>query len=188
MFSRISKKAPRLSIVVPVVIALCYIVFFVATPSAFAAEDKCKADVGKKGILTESLSNECINCGTCDKCDFVNLIAGIANGSLKVVGPIGVFTIALSGFFYIISAGKAGGESNMQGIARAKMALSASIIGMIIAVTAWLIINTILGMMGYIGFGGGKTINVNGIVQPAPWYRIECSAKDLHIDYDIKIG
>lgn len=181
---RILKKAPKISIIVPVVITLCYIVFFVATPFAFAGEDKCNADVDKKGMLTGSLSNECINCGACDKCDLINLIASIANNMMKVVGPIGAFTIALSGFFYIISAGKAGGESNIQGVARAKMAMSASIVGIIIAVTAWLIINTILGAMGYIGIGN------LGPGEEGPkdaWYRVECSAKDLHIEYDIKI-
>ncbi len=143
MFNRILIKVPKLSTVVPVIIALCYIAFFMAAPFALAEE----------GLFVEPLSDECVDAGACDKCDLIRLISAIASGTLKVVGPIGVFCVALSGFFYMISAGKMGGESNIQGVARAKMALSASIVGIIIAVTAWLIVDAILAAVGYKGFG-----------------------------------
>ena len=175
------KKISRFSVFTVLIFFLFSIGVFIFAPHALAACSK------GEGLIGGALCKECLDTGACTKCDLVNLIAGIANGSLMVVGPIGVFCIALSGFFYMISAGKMGGESNIQGVARAKMALSASITGIIISVTAWLIINTILGAMGYIGFGGGTTETINGIVQPAPWYRVECNAKDLHIEYDIKI-
>lgn len=132
---------PKASLILAIFLSIFNLVLFLSVGPVHAAE---------KGILTKPLSDKCIEEGECTKCDFAGLVAEIANGSMIVVGPLGTFAIVVSGVMYIISAGKVGSETRPGSLQSAKAALSAAIIGTIIAVTAWVIVFSILAAFEYV--------------------------------------
>ena len=71
------------------------------------------------------------------------IIANITNSTFTLAGIIGVLGIIIAGFLYLISGGK---EQQMQ---QAKAALGTAVVGLIIVATAWLMINTIMTLIGY---------------------------------------
>ena len=147
--NKIFKNIPRWTLfVLTLSFVLNLAIFFI--PATVAAEDDCStAPEGGKGILTAPLSNECINCGYCTKCDLVRMISAIATGTVKATGPIATFAIVVSGIFYVISAGREGGPDSMLSVSRAKAALTASITGTLVVLCAWLIVNMIMFALGY---------------------------------------
>lgn len=125
---------------------------------AFAADGLISGPLSYDGSL-------CYSEGQCTQCDIARLVSSIATGTMAVVGPIATFAIVVSGVMYILSAGKAGSETNIAGIERAKSALKASIIGAIVAITAWVLVNFILQAMGYTGFGSWQEIQCQVITE-----------------------
>ncbi len=102
----------------------------------------CNKDV-EKGLFQKGVSNKCFNCGNCSARDIMVIIANVTTGTFEITGLFGVFAVFVAGFMYLISRGK---EEETK---KAKAALSAAIIGVVIIVTAWLLINTIMNVLGY---------------------------------------
>jgi hypothetical protein len=86
-----------------------------------------------------------------DNCTLCHLVIGVKNifdYFLKtVLLPLFTLTIVISGIFYMISTGNKGL------IDKAKTALTYSLTGAVIALTAWLLVNAILHAVGYKSVG-----------------------------------
>ncbi len=119
-----------------------------------AEQEKAKTSLGYQmnlycdkeatpGLFTKGISNQCWNCGNCEARDIMVVIANVVNGTLQMVGFFAVFATIVSGFMYMISRG------NEEKTGKAKAALTAAIIGMIIVFTGWILINTIMTVLGY---------------------------------------
>lgn len=102
----------------------------------------CNAET-TPGLFTKGVSNECFNCGNCGSRDIMVVIANVINGVLQLTGLFAVLSCIVSGFMYIISRG------NEEKTGKAKAALTASIVGLIIIFTGWILINTIMTVLGY---------------------------------------
>ncbi|MBU1119555.1 hypothetical protein KKH43_06780 [Patescibacteria group bacterium] len=103
---------------------------------------QCKADPGSRGRFTEGMSNECLNCGACTICDIMNVVTNFARYATMFLAPIGGLMIVISGLMYMTS----GGNEERKG--KAKKALGAAIIGMVIMMSGWLIINSVMSAVG----------------------------------------
>ena len=92
--------------------------------------------------VSDSLVGDCDNCGLPD---FWKLLANIFNYLLVLVVPLAILGIGVGGVYMIL------GSANEQMRSRGKEILWSSIIGLVIAVAAWVIINTILKGLGATG-------------------------------------
>jgi hypothetical protein len=71
------------------------------------------------------------------------VISNVFRFALSIVGILAVLVLAVAGILYITSGG------NQEQVARAKAALTAAVIGTIITLAAWMIVNAILTATGY---------------------------------------
>lgn len=128
------------------ILLVAMIVVSLVMPSASLAQrttaPSCSQAVPNKGWLDEGRSNECINCGRCNLCDVINTISGVINRMLAVLAPMGGLALLISGILYMTS----GGDQNRLGAA--KKAITTSIIGIILILGAWLLVNTIINALG----------------------------------------
>lgn len=83
----------------------------------------------------------CACCGDCDVSRFLALGIKIAQWILGLSGSAALVIIVYGGFLWILSGGDPGR------IDKGKKALTGAVIGVIIVLTAWLIINFILGIL-----------------------------------------
>lgn len=120
------------------------------TSSSTTTSTECDTEVKERGIFTEGLANKCLNCGDCTKCDILRVASNIFNFIVKIVGGLAILMLVLSGILYITSAGRA------EALKEAKAALVATIVGFIIVLTSWIIINLVMTTLKYEGYQGGK--------------------------------
>lgn len=95
------------------------------------------------GLFTKGVSNACFNCGNCGTRDIMVVIANVINELLRIVGLIAVLGSIVSGFMYMLSRG------NDEQVGKAKAALTASVVGLIIIFTGYVLINTVMEVLGY---------------------------------------
>lgn len=117
-----------------------------------------KGAQAERGLLTEGLSNECVGCGECSQCDILMVIKNIVQFILKIVGPLAILAIILGGFLYVTSGGS---EERAQ---MAKGAITAVIVGFVIVLVAWVLVNFIIQILT----GGSQNIF------EAAWYSPRC--------------
>lgn len=88
----------------------------------------------------------------CTTEDFYTLIANIVRFGLDFAVMIAVVAILWGGFLILISAGDPGRQS------QGKDAIKAAVVGLIIVLSAWLIVNTLISVFttcsGWNAFGG----------------------------------
>jgi len=106
---------------------------------------KCKAKAPtERGIFTRGLSDLCLGCGDCSQCDIFQVITSIITYIFSIAGALAVLLIVNGAFGYITAGG------NQEAREKAKKGLTAVVIGLILIIVAWVIINTILTqMLGY---------------------------------------
>lgn len=98
----------------------------------------------ERGIFTRGLSDECLGCGNCSQCDVLQVISSITSFIFSLVGALAIFFIVNAGFSFALSGG------NEEHLKKAKGALAAAIIGAILVLVAWALINTVLSFwLGY---------------------------------------
>jgi hypothetical protein len=95
----------------------------------------------------------------CQACNLAQLIQNIMTFAIGIAIPIAAALFAYAGFLYITSA------TNTGNIAKAKGIFKDAFIGFLIAICAWLIINTLLHVI----FSQGTFASGN-------WFTIQCSA------------
>lgn len=105
----------------------------------------CKAKATKdRGIFTRGLSDYCMGCGECTQCDVFQVISNIISFVFSIAGALAVFFIVNAGFSFAMARG------NQEAITKAKSALAAVVIGVIIILIAWALVNTVLSFwLGY---------------------------------------
>ncbi|MFA6295841.1 MAG: pilin [Patescibacteria group bacterium] len=119
-----------------------------------AAQEKAKSNLSSQinlycdveatpGMFTKGVSNTCFNCGNCGSRDIMVIVTNVINGTLQITGLFAAFASIVSGFMYIISRG------NDEQVGKAKGALTASITGLIIVFTGYILINTVMTVLGY---------------------------------------
>jgi hypothetical protein len=83
----------------------------------------------------------------CDMCDFVNMINGIVNWLFGFLVLAAVFGLMISGFKLVVSAG------NEAAWSAAKSMVTSVVVGLVIVLSAWLIVDTI--MKGFVKDSSG---------------------------------
>ena len=102
-------------------------------------------------LSVASASAALVPCGgsgqeLCQFCDLAELVGRVINSGLKLVIPIGVVFIAWGGLEILTAAGST--EKAKKG----KDILTAAVIGIVIALTAWLILSVFLQILTGSGF------------------------------------
>ena len=121
-------------------------VFFISLILSFLAFNQIlAADCPPKGEETGGL----VPCGVTCNCTITNFFIMLANiyGFIVwyIATPLAVLALTIGGIFILISAG----NPNLMG--KGKQILYAGIIGLILVFCSWLIIDTILFIIGYTG-------------------------------------
>ncbi|MDE2213446.1 MAG: transglycosylase SLT domain-containing protein [Patescibacteria group bacterium] len=94
----------------------------------------------------------------CQACNIAQLIQNIINFAIEIAIPLAMALFAYAGVLFAT----AGGGSS-ENVSRARNIFTTAVIGFVIALAAWLIINTLL----YILLQGGSYANGN-------WFQIQC--------------
>lgn len=96
-----------------------------------------------------SFAEGLVPCDTGASCDFnafMDLINGLMDFVLfKLAVPIAAIMFAYAGFKMVTS----GGSSEARGVA--KNVFSSTVIGFVLAATAWIVVKSILSILGYNG-------------------------------------
>lgn len=124
MFLTLSKK-----------IIVLFFVFSFLFLSNFVLVQEVEAE---SNIFFSGVREKCMKSGDCDFTDVIKVIANIYNFLISYIGVAILIMLIVSGFVYLTSQG------NKDNIKKAQGIFIAAIIGGIIALCAWLIINTIL--------------------------------------------
>jgi len=129
------------------------------TPSAVTTMDR--------NIAGSTVASGIIQCGRpghelCTLCDLIKGIYDIVQYIIKIAVWVTLTAIAIGGGMYALSAG----NSNM--IELAKGAMKKALIGLVIVLTAWLMVNTLLLVIGT-----QSNLGITGVVS---WGKFECAA------------
>ncbi len=129
------------------------------TPSAVTTMDR--------NVPGSTVASGIIQCGRpghelCTLCDLIKGIYDIVQYIIKIAVWVTLAAIAVGGGMYALSAG----ESKM--IELAKGAMKNALIGLVIVLTAWLMINTLLLVIGT-----QSNLGISGVVS---WGKFECAA------------
>lgn len=101
----------------------------------------CNNNVAK-GFFTQNVSNPCINCGECTICDIMNVATGAGQSLLGIAAPIAGLVLVIAGTMYTTSAG------NPDRVQTAKRALLGAIIGLIIMLGSYLLVQAVMAGIG----------------------------------------
>lgn len=115
----------------------------------------CSAPVTTKtGIFTKGLSPKCFNCGDCSQKDVFQEFVNIFTFILQISGSLAVLILVIGGIMYMTAAG------DQQKTGKAKAALTAAVVGIIIVLTSFLIISFVLKSLGYTNADSWYTFSV----------------------------
>lgn len=117
--------------------------------------------------IHNALAEALVPCGRtgqpmCTLCDLIKGIYDIVQYIIKIAVWVTLTAIAIGGGMYALSAG----NSNM--IELAKGAMKKALIGLVIVLTAWLMVNTLLLVIGT-----QSNLGITGVVS---WGKFECAA------------
>lgn len=117
--------------------------FFGLVPKCNTQATQVKSEVGNDGITDKT------SAGFTDPCDFNMLIAMINNLItfllVTMATPIFALIVIYAAWLYLSDMGSS------ENVKKAKHILKNAIIGYIIALAAWLIVKTIVSMLGFTG-------------------------------------
>jgi hypothetical protein len=121
------------------------------------------------GLVPCGVSSNPLDATECQACHLVSLAQNVIMFLIGLSIPIAALMFAWAGILYFTSG--AGGSEN---ISRAKKIFSTTLFGFVLAITAWLIINTLL-----------FTILDKQQFQNSSWFKIDCSTAERPRDRDI---
>lgn len=128
---------------------------FLSAKPIFA--DNCTAQSSAGTGIFEDIGR-CQECGDCSLCDFLTLGTNIARWILNVMGGLAIVYFVWAGIGFIISFG------NAEKVAESKKAVVGAVIGIIIIIGAWTLVNIL-----FIGFTGQNTVGVVKVWGSTPW-------------------
>lgn len=108
-----------------IILAICTTLSFLVSNIALANDD----------YETGTILPECIESGNCSLCDILKTFANFADFMISVVGSVALLFFLYGGYVWISSAG------NHERIKRGKNILVSTIVGIILVMGAWQIIN-----------------------------------------------
>ncbi len=113
------------------------------------ADNACLAQATstERGIFTRDLSPKCFACGECTQKDVFQEFINIFTFILQISGSLAVLVIVIGGIMYMTAAG------DQQKTQKAKGALTAAIIGLIIVLVAFTLITFVMNLLGYSNAG-----------------------------------
>lgn len=100
----------------------------------------------------------CRDTGNCSLCDFLTLATNISRWILSVMGGLAMVYFVWTGISFIMSLG------NAEKVAASKKALTSAVIGIIIILGAWTLVNVIF--MSFTGQTSGEAVKIWGTT---PW-------------------
>lgn len=110
--------------------------------------EDCKQKAPKEtGIFTKDISPECLGCGICSQKDVFQEFINIFTFILQISGSLAVLVMVVGGIMYMTAAG------DQQKTGKAKAALTAAIIGLIIVLVAFTLITFVMNLLGYSNAG-----------------------------------
>ena len=132
-----------------IVLCLLPIIFLPATVAADSTDNglvPCNPSWDNNGTCTE----------ICTICIFFQLLYNIYDFMVfKIAGPVAVIALTIGGILVLVS----GGNPNLQGTGK-KIVYSA-VIGLALVFCSWLIINTVLTILGYKNISSWWSLNLN---------------------------
>lgn len=90
------------------------------------------------GAVIANLSPQCMACGNCTLSDFLIVVRNLINAGVELVGLLSVFFTIIGGIILLLSAG----QKKM--IDAGKKAVGTSVKGLVISLSFWLIVNTVI--------------------------------------------
>lgn len=114
-------------------------------------------------ILPEcAITNNPKLAGNCGLDDFVELFSNAYGWGLSILGALALFFFVYGGFVWLIAAG------NQERIERGKKILGNTLIGVIIGLTSWMIVNVVIA---FLVTPPGQTVDFTGTkVLGRPWW------------------
>ncbi|MEK7139349.1 MAG: pilin, partial [Patescibacteria group bacterium] len=123
----------------------------------------------QQGGLFSAVSKKCIQCGSCELCDFLNIGYQVARMIFGIMGAVAFAFVIYGGVLFVISAG----SSEM--IDKAKATLRNAAIGLFIVAFAWQIVHVTLIFVG-VPTAGNDGMRVLFNFQ---WDKPPCTASDV---------
>lgn len=107
----------------------------------------------------------CTITGNCQMCDFVRLFVLLAQWGLSTIGGISLLFFIIGGMYLVA------GGSNQERFSKGKEIIKSAIIGMLIVLSAWLIVNfSVTALSGSINGDG------DGLIFEKQWYKVPVCA------------
>ena len=133
-----------------------------AKPSACSAAwyAEIEGQSGDRGLF-QGTSKICWACGDCTLCDFLGIANTVARLLMGLIGAVAFVAFVYGGISFIIAAG------NAERVAKAKKVLINAVIGIVIVLLAWEIVNLTIGILA------GQNIGDAANIFEKPWYE-EC--------------
>lgn len=138
--------------------ALLFFIIF----SAYAVEQQQE----DQGLVLKYISSECFSMGKCTLSDFLLVFKGLADLMLSVLGAIALLFFIIGGVIWLTSGGSSGQ------IEKGKKILSGTVIGIIIVLGAWTLVNFII--VGLMPKEARKTFFGT---EEGPWWKIPGAQK-----------
>lgn len=121
--------------------ALCAGVMFVIFPVSVGATEEGSATINRleeKGVTFQFVSQECKECGNCTMCDILAVPIGIYRIMISFVGVGAMIMLLYGGTVWLMSRGED------QKIQQGKEIMSRTFFGMMLVLSSWIIVNTII--------------------------------------------
>lgn len=139
------------------------LLFFIISP---VYTDETQSTSTGRGLVLKHVSSECFKEGNCTLSDFLLVFKGLADLMLSVLGAIALLFFIIGGVIWLTSGGSSGQ------IEKGKKILSGTVIGIIIVLGAWTLVNFII--VGLMPKGARETFFGTG---ESPWWKIPGAQK-----------
>ena len=116
-------------------------------------------------VVDEADSGGLVTCTgpDCDLCSFVSMIDGIIDWLIGIMVVVFAIITAYAGFLLVVSGG------NVEARKKARTLITNSIVGIIIVLAAWILIDTLLRVLL-----PGDTGDIDGF---GPWNEVKCNSQ-----------
>ncbi len=112
----------------------------------------CKNGTCVGGLFTKGQSAECLAKGNCSRCDLLIVLKNTFQFLVQIAGALAVLSIIIAGIMFMLGGGALGVMTTRAaavGVEKARQALTAAIVGLIIVIFAWSMITWMMHFLGY---------------------------------------
>ncbi len=101
----------------------------------------------------------------CTWCHLMQLVKNVINFLMYIVFPLAAIMIVVGGIMIMTAGG------STERVAKGKEIVTAAVVGLLIALLSWLIIDTIIKILAGTPQGGGPAEILKGL---GPWNKLKC--------------